>query len=328
MMQEIELNVNSTDVTLPGLLSLPPDRPARGGVVPLHPSSDPSRDQFLIRHLADLLPRHGIAVLRYDRRTVSGDHDVPLDLQARDALAAVHTLREHPSVAGAPVGIWGFSQGAWAAPLAASLSPEVAFLALIASTGVSPAVQMRYGTAEQLRRAGYGDDALAELARLRQAYEEYLRGHADRTETQALVDEMAERPWFSLAYVARELPPPGAWEDMDFDPAPIFARVHCPVLLFYGEDDEWTPADASIEAWQRATSAAGNSDVTVVRLPGASHHPTLLGGREIDAISPLYTERLVSWLADHLSSRSPVPAAPATGQPASRWRWPARRRRQ
>ncbi|MFI7437667.1 hypothetical protein [Micromonospora haikouensis] len=41
----------------------------------------------------------------------------------------------------------------------------VAFLVLVSGSGVSPAVQMRYGTAEQPRRNGYGDADLAELGR-------------------------------------------------------------------------------------------------------------------------------------------------------------------
>ena len=293
---EHQVRVASDGVTLAATLTMPTG-PVRGGLVPLHPASEPSRDQFLFRHLAEILPPRGVAVLRFDRRVYRGDSDVPLALQAKDALAMLHELRQVPGVSNAPVGLWGFSQGAWAAPLAASIAPDtVAFLALIASTGVSPARQMRYGTAEQLRRAGYGDEALAMLADLRAAYEDYLRGHAERARTQALIDRMAGQPWFSLTYVPRELPEPGAWDDMDFDPEPIFAGVRCPTLLFYGEDDEWTPADESIGVWRRAATG----DVTIKRLPGASHHPTLHGGRDMATISPLYTQTLLDWIEARL----------------------------
>lgn len=296
-MREQQLQIVGEGVTLTATLTMPAAGPVRGGLVPLHPASEPSRDQFLFRHLAEILPRRGVAVLRYDRRP-SEDGDVPLELQARDALAALQMLRGARGVGDAPLGLWGFSQGAWAAPLAASIAPdEVAFLALIASTGVSPARQMRYGTAEQVRRAGYGAEALAQVAALRAAYEDYLRGRAGREPTQALIDRVASQPWFPLVYVPEELPQPGVWEDMDFDPEPIFACVSCPTLLFYGEDDEWTPADESIAVWRRA--AAG--EVTVVRLPGASHHPTLNGGRDITSISPLYTQTLVDWIKARLA---------------------------
>ncbi|HEU0028389.1 MAG TPA: alpha/beta hydrolase [Ktedonobacterales bacterium] len=297
-MAEQQLRIASEGATLTATLTIPAAGPVRGGLVPLHPASEPSRGQFLFRQLADILPPRGVAVLRFDRRPSEDGGDIPLELQAKDALAALQVLQRVPGVGDAPLGLWGFSQGAWAAPLAASIAPDaVAFLALIASTGVSPARQMRYGTAEQVRRAGYGADALAQVAELRAAYEEYLRGRAGREPTQALIDRMAAQPWFPLVYVPDELPPPGVWEDMDFDPEPIFARVLCPTLLFYGEDDEWTPADESIAVWRRA--AAG--DVTVTRLPGASHHPTLNGGLDIASISPLYTRTLVDWIAARLA---------------------------
>lgn len=297
---DVELSVDSDGASLPATLSIPASSPI-GGLIPLHPADDPSRDQFLFRHLAALLPRQGVAVLRFDRRPTADHSDVPLATQARDALNALRALRQRPGMGSVPIGLWGFSQGAWAAPLAATMADEVAFLALVASTGVSPAQQMRYGVDQQLRRAGFSGEALVELAHLRAAYEDYLRGDAERATTQALIDSLADRPWFSLAWVPRQLPLPGAWADMDFDPAAIFARVGCPVLLFYGEDDEWTPADASIAAWRQVAGAAGAVEITVVRLPGASHHPTLQGGREIDAISPLYTQTLTAWIAAQLS---------------------------
>jgi pimeloyl-ACP methyl ester carboxylesterase len=83
---------------------------------------------------------------------------------------------------------------------------------------------------------------------------------------------------------------------MDFDPEPVFAQVRCPVLLFYGEADEWTPIEPSIEAWRRSTA-----DVEVVRLAGADHTPTLGGGLE-DPISPQYERELAGWL-DRLLAR-------------------------
>ena len=302
----VELSIENDGAMLPAPLSLPAANPI-GGIVPLHPASEPSREQFLFQHLARELPARGIAVLRYDRRPTDDERDTPLEVQASDALAALRVLRSHIGE-GAPVGLWGFSQGAWAAPLAAAESEEVAFLALVASTGVSPAQQMRYGVDQQARRAGFSGQALDELARLRTAYEEYLRGNVDYAAAQALVDSASSQPWFPLAWVPRELPTPGAWGDMDFDPEAIFARVRCPTLLFYGEDDEWTPADASAEAWQRAAQRAAqranNRDLTVIRLPGASHHPTLRGEQSVEAISPLYTETLVGWLMERLARRA------------------------
>jgi uncharacterized protein len=279
---------------LPATLRLP-EGPARAGIVPLHPASAGSRRQFLFEHLADTLVPRGVAVLSFDRRPSPDERDIPFEVQAEDALAALRALRSE--VGSAPLGLWAWSQGAWVASLAAARSPEVAFLILLAACGVSPAEQMRYGTAEQLRRRGFGDDeALRELGELRAALEDAHRDPALRDEAQAVVDRYADRAWFELAYVPRRLDELGEWADMDFDPAPILARVHCPVLLFYGEKDEWTPIEPSSAAWERPT------DVTVVRLPGTDHAPTLGGRHDPDAISGDYTRALTDWVERRLGA--------------------------
>jgi hypothetical protein len=276
-----------------------PEGTVRGGVVPLHPASDGSRRQFLFDHLAETLVPRGVAVLRFDRRPSSAG-DVPLEIQADDALEALRALRARPEVGSAPLGLWAWSQGAWAAAVAAARSADVAFLVLLAACGVSPAEQMRYGTAEQLRRNGHGDDqALSELAELRAALEDALRDRSRLAASQAVVDRYAGRSWFPLAYVPRTLDPAADWADMDFDPAPALGRVRCPALLFYGEKDEWTPIEHSLATWEQA----GNANLTVVRLPGTDHAPTFGGVHERDAISPLYTEALVTWLDERLADR-------------------------
>jgi pimeloyl-ACP methyl ester carboxylesterase len=297
-MAERELTVAGAE--LPATVSIPDDD-VRGGVVPLHPASDGSRRQFLFEHLTDTVVPLGAAVLRFDRRPSPSGQDIAFAVQAGDALQAVAALRAVPEVGSAPLGLWAWSQGAWAAALAAARSTEIAFLILLAACGVSPAEQMRYGTAEQLRRHGHGDDdSLRELTELRSALEEAVRDRSRLDASQAVVDRYADRPWFPLAYVPRRLAPDADWPDMDFDPAPVLASVDCPVLLFYGEEDEWTPIEPSIAAWQRAATTAANDDLTVVRLAGADHAPTLGGAHDRSAISPAYTQALTEWIGKQL----------------------------
>src|SRR4051794_8279698 len=235
---------------------------ARLGLVPLHPADDGSRNHPLFRHLTELLRARGIAVNRFDRRPASPGRDVPLPEQASDAQAAMARLRDQ---AHARVGVWGFSQGAWAAALAAADDQATAFLITVSASGVSPACQMRYGTREQLRRAGF---ATAELDVLRETYEQYLRGELDRGAAQTVVDHAATRPWFDLAWVPRYLPDAGSWPDMDFDPGEAISRVRCPVLAFWSWADEWVPLERSIARWRPAGA------LTTVRLPDATHEPS------------------------------------------------------
>jgi pimeloyl-ACP methyl ester carboxylesterase len=260
-------------------------------LIGLHPANDPSRDQFLFTHLASVLPPRGTAVVRYDRR----GSDVPLELQADDALSAVAALRARSDIDPTRIGLWGFSQGAWVAPLVASRSADIAFLVLVASTGVSPSEQMLYGCAKHAREAGFREDEVGRLIALRRTVDEWRRGHLTREHAQAAVDAAADQPWFEHAYVRRTLGD-GIWPNMDFDPEAVFAQVRVPVLLFYGEDDEWQPIDASIATWHRAARRSRNPDVTVVRLAGTRHAPTLGDREDATAIAPEYERTLVAWL--------------------------------
>jgi pimeloyl-ACP methyl ester carboxylesterase len=195
------------------------------------------------------------------------------------------------------VGLWGFSQGAWVAPLAARRSQGVAFLVLVASTGVSPREQMLYGTAEQIRRAGFGNEVVARASDLRRRCDAWVRDPASESAaglTEAL-GRAAGEPWWPHAYLPSELPAPDAvetWrEEMDFDPVPVFAATDVPTLLFYGSDDSWTPVQASIDAWRKARP----DGVEVVVIPDASHDLGLPTG----ALAPTYEERLIEWLGRH-----------------------------
>lgn len=81
---------------------------------------------------------------------------------------------------------------------------------------------------------------------------------------------------------------PEPWE-IDLDPAPLVAAVHCPVLLVYGDDDRWVPIEDSLRVFQRL------SDVELVRVPGGGHAPTVDGEVE-GTIIPFYHQRLIEWI--------------------------------
>jgi pimeloyl-ACP methyl ester carboxylesterase len=186
------------------------------------------------------------------------------------------------------------SQGGWIAPLAAAESPRVAFVVGVASTGVTPSEQMMHAVAQQLERAHYGSAVVQRVLALRRRYEDHVHGRAPGREDELAAELRAamDEPWWLLAF----LPPipldaEGCrlWiEEMDFDPRPVFARVRVPALMFYGEDDAWTPVEPSVQAWREARGDA----VEIVVVPEASHELTLPDG----SIAPEYEQKLVDWL--------------------------------
>jgi uncharacterized protein len=284
-----ELRVEHDRVTLVGSYSPAGDT----ALVALHGAGEGTREGLLYEHLHRVLPQAGIGVVTFDRRgdgESTGDASRGrFDIQARDALAVLDAVGAERG------GLWGYSQGGWVAPLAATMSEQVAFLVLVASTGVTPAEQMRYATAAQLRLAGFGEDVVTRALELRRRFEDHVHGigreHEDelRADLRAALDE----DWFGGLF----LPPVlldeegcALWiEEMDFDPRSVFAEVRVPALAFFGAADSWTPVESSVEAWRDARG----DEVEIVVIPDAEHELTLPDG----TLSPVYERRLVDWLA-------------------------------
>jgi pimeloyl-ACP methyl ester carboxylesterase len=262
-------------------------------LVGLHGAGEGTRDYALYRHLHEVLPRKGTGVATFDRRgegESTGDSTRGrFELQVEDALAVLRAIDAER------VGLWGISQGGWIGPLAAAASDEVAFLVLIASTGVTPAEQMMYAVERQLRLAGYGDDVVARALDLRRRFEDWVHTRAPEPDEELAAALWAgvDEPWWGQVWLPPTLLDEEScrlWvEEMDFDPRPIFAQVRVPTLLFYGEADSWTPVGPSVDAWR----AARGDEVEVVVLPEAEHDLTLPGG----ALAPEYERTLVEWLA-------------------------------
>ncbi|MEX2290818.1 MAG: hypothetical protein WD794_10890 [Mycobacteriales bacterium] len=259
--------VGLSGVSVPVALAVPQGA-VRGGLVALHPAGEPSRNQPLLRHLAEVLPSQGVAVLLHDRRpAVEPFGAVPLRLQADDAQAIAGALRD--VVGPVRLGFWGWSQGAWAAALAAVEADSTAFLVLVGAAGVSPAEQMRWAVSHQLRHEGYGDSDVATAMSARGIYEAAVRGMADSADAQAALDDVAQQPWGALAGLPLRFRGPGSWSDMDFDPVPVFERVKCPVLAVWGDADPWIPVDDSEAALRHALG----DRLSVLRLPATGHGP-------------------------------------------------------
>ena len=282
----------------------------RAGLVALHGASDGRARQPLFDQIGAILSPVGVALLSYERRQVGDQQDTPLDIQAHDATAAARALKAE---IGCPVGVFGFSQGAWAATLAAA-DPITEFLIVLGCSGVTPAAQMRYYCDQLLKRHGYTRQDRDDLLRLRMMVEDYLRASdpddSRRGRVSAQLRAASTMPWFEHAYLPEE-PPPGEakWSDMDFDPAPTFADVDVPVLATWGSDEECVPRIASQRLWHTA-----GADVTVVDLPGCGHWPVIGSGEpgysgwDTDPLSRDFAAALISWLSQQF---------PATGKATS-----------
>lgn len=281
-----DLYVHVDDATLAASYSPAGD----AALIALHGASEGQRSFFLYKRLHEVLPRAGIGVVTFDRRGQGESTGNPsvgdFRRQATDALA----IRDALDVA--RVGLWGWSQGGWVAPIAAASSPRIAFLVLIASTGVTPAEQMRFYTAQQLRGAGYDETVVTRALDLRFRYEARVHGaHGDDLRLRADLRQAALEPWFEKIYIPGKLPGEDdvlAWiDEMDFDPRPVFEQVRVPSLALYGGADAVSPVAESVVAWQ-----SSGADVEVHVIDRASHDLTLADG----TLAPQYERTMIDWL--------------------------------
>jgi fermentation-respiration switch protein FrsA (DUF1100 family) len=228
--------------------------------------------------LADYLTRRGIVVLRYDDRGTgqsTGDFGAATMLDfTSDAVAAVAWLKARSEVDPRRIGLLGHSEGATLSPLAANTSGGVAFVVLLAGTGVNgrdllvmqaKAINRASGVSEavvdqnsalQLRlldlvATAESDSVAAGQARAILAAAG-LTGAAADAQVRALLS-----PWmkYFLAY----------------DPLPDLRKLSVPVLALNGEKDTQVPPAENLLAIEEALREGGNPDVTVEVLPGLNH---------------------------------------------------------
>jgi alpha-beta hydrolase superfamily lysophospholipase len=290
--RQLETEIAADGATLAASVSLPDEAPAPA-VVALHGAADGTRAGPLYTHLHRALPGAGFAVATFDRRgegASTGERSRGrFAQQAADALAVVDHVGALDGVDPDRIGLWGHSQGAWVAPLAAGGNEAVQFLVLVASCGVPPGEQMRFAATTQVR-AAVDERAAKAAGGLWTLVLEWLDG-APREPVELAIGRARRLRWWPLVHLDDELPPDDQREalrrELLFDPAPVFAATDVPTLLVYGPDDDWIPVRTSIDAWRRAR----RSGIELALVPGTRHMPVVDG-----KIAPLYHHALLAWL--------------------------------
>jgi fermentation-respiration switch protein FrsA (DUF1100 family) len=179
----------------------------------------------------------------------------------------------------------------------------VAFIVLIAGTGV-PGKEV---VAEQARRilkaSGMADSAVETNAAIQQKIFEILKQEPDDAAARKLILEaMAGQP--NAEATARSSA--SAWfrEFAFYDPAPALEKVKCPVLAVNGELDLQVLPDQNLPPIEAALKKGGNKDYQLVRLPKLNHLlqtaktglPAEYGQIE-ETMAPAALETIANWLA-------------------------------
>ncbi|HWV59714.1 MAG TPA: alpha/beta fold hydrolase [Sphingopyxis sp.] len=302
----------SGDRELAGTLHLPVSAKPVAAVVVTHSASSPLGSASLYDHLETILPALGIAVLTYDRRGSgrSGTQDAGGDFAvlADDAIAAARSLKGDPRIDPRRIGTWGLSQGGWISPLAASRSPDIAFVVAVSAPVVTADVQMIFSSTNHLKANGYSQADVDQMVAARKAVDDYMRGTVSRAEAQAKLDGIKTKPWFKYLYMGetfRDREVSGWRKEIENDPLVNLKAVTVPTLILFGADDAVVPVADSAERLKAIAPQMPNMEVHVIA--GADHamqmsqdlktslDPKHDGTERPD--SPEYFALLASWLA-------------------------------
>lgn len=292
--EEVAYDSRAKGVRIAGTLTLPEGDGPFPVVLLITGSGAQDRDETILGHkpflvLADDLTRRGIAVLRVDDRGVGGSTGDPMTATSadfvEDVLGGVDFLKARKRIDPKRIGLMGHSEGGLIAPIVATRSSDVAFIVLLAGTGV-PGDQILKAQAALILKASGADEAT-----IRRAAEAQARLVAIVKETEDL-KLATEKLKVAQAELSRSLPeaerkamaeadPNGARVAMlaspwfryflTYDPRPTLAKVQCPVLAINGEKDLQVPCKENLEAIEKALRSGGNTRVTIKELPGLNH---------------------------------------------------------
>jgi len=279
-----EVAFQGEGVALRGTLHLPPSGAGPFPAVVLAGGSEGEGDRHSFDALPYVLAQRGIAVLAYDKRGTGeseGSWDVDHDLLAADLLAALALLGERDDLSDT-LGVIGFSEGSWIAPLAASRSPAVDFIVAISGGVLPKAESFLHKARRELEERGLAGEALE------QAF----------AEQQAVIEASVDRQFEGEGVTPFDL-------RMLHDPSDQWTAFRGPVLALFGEWDTLVPAERSAERLRELLTKARHPDFRIRLFPKA-HHSLFLGVtgtpaefarmEGIGGYVPGYWETLLLWL--------------------------------
>jgi hypothetical protein len=289
-------------VILAGTLVVPKGPGPFPAVIFISGSGGQDRDETLLGHkpfqvLADQLARLGIASLRYDDRGIgksTGNQATGTSKDfADDAEGAFRFLRTAANIKRNKVGFIGHSEGGIIAPMVAARNADVAFVVMLAGSGVpgqdvilkqSEAIMktMKASPTEIQRSRDFqlkmfaalkaviqknpnNPDPKMLMAALTKQTDSLIASLPDTQRVEAeknrkMVDAQVQQyasPWFRYF--------------LTYDPRTALRKIKVPVLVMNGEKDVQVIASQNVPEIEKALRVGGNQRVTVRMMPGLNH---------------------------------------------------------
>jgi uncharacterized protein len=299
---------------LAGTLTIPTGKGPFPAVVLITGSGPQDRDESLMGHkpflvLSDYLTRQGIAVLRVDDRGVAkstGDFATATTADfATDTEAGIAYLKTRPEVDAKKIGLIGHSEGGVIAPMIAARNRDVAFIVMLAGSGV-PGDQIIVAQTELISEAsGMSHDQAMKAGARQGEFMDLIRQTSDQAALEKQLHEKLapQMPEAQIGAAIRQLTSPWLRYFINYDPAIALRKVTCPVLALNGGKDLQVPPKQNLPAIRKALEAAGNKDFETDELPGLNHlfqtaktgSPSEYAQIE-ETMSPVALEKIAGWI--------------------------------
>jgi pimeloyl-ACP methyl ester carboxylesterase len=312
--EDVSYENKAQNITLAATLTIPQGKGPFRGVVLITGSGPQDRDESLLGHkpflvLSDYLTRHGIAVLRADDRGVGKSTGIfakgtTADF-ATDAEAGVAYLKTRPEIDPHRIGLVGHSEGGVIAPMVAARNKDVAFIVMMAGTGV-PGDQIlpAQGEAIEIAMGKSPEQAAKNAANEKEMLRLVETEKDDAILQKELKEKMAgEVPEAQIGLQISQITSVWFRYFLTYDPATALRKVTCPVLAINGSLDKQVLPSQNLPAIRKALADAGNQHAEVDELPGLNHlfqtaktgSPTEYSTIE-ETMSPVALDKTATWI--------------------------------
>lgn len=280
--EEVSYDNKVQNVTLAATFTIPQGTGPFPAVLLITGSGPQDRDETLLGHkpfliLSDYLTRHGIAVLRADDRGTgksTGDFSKGTTADfATDVEAGVAYLKTRSEVNQQKIGLIGHSEGAVIAPMVAVRNKDVAYIVMMAGTGVpGDQVIVAQGEAIQIANGVNPEKATEDAARER----EIMKLVETEKDQPMLEKELREKmkgdvPDAQIGMQISQITSPWFRYFLTYDPAIALRKLSCLVLVLNGSLDKQVLPDQNLPIIRKSLEEAGNKHFEIDELPGLNH---------------------------------------------------------
>jgi len=293
--EEVIYENKDAGISLAGTLTFPFEKGHFPAVLLITGSGPQDRNETIYNHrpflvLADYLTRQGIAVLRVDDRGVgksTGDFSQATSEDfASDVLAGIEYLKTRKEINPEQIGLIGHSEGGIIAPMVAVKLPDVAFIILMAGTGLTGEEILYLQGALIYRAMGVSEEDIIKNRQFNEKIFSVIKEEKDKKNAEERLRQMFMEDWEKMSDEKKEqigdpevflkaqlqsLLSPWLKFFLIYDPKPTLSKVKCPVLAINGEKDLQVPPKENLSAIEEALKVGGNQNYTIKELPNLNH---------------------------------------------------------